>query len=211
MNEARGLFESVCSFPNLLLASRKAQKGKRLSLDVARFTLDLEAELFALQRELCERTYSPGQPKVFMVQESKKRVISAMPYRDRVVHHALCNVIEPLLERSFIYDSYANRRGKGTAMEEYLAGIGLRLRDRKTQVFPVAQGVDFPGFKVFPGHRLLRRSNVSRFRRRLRGFGEGLQSGKRTIDSVSRSVRSWVAHASWGDTRGLRRRLFAVP
>lgn len=41
-------------------------------------------------------------------------MISAAPYRDRVVHHALCNIIEPLFERTFIFDSYANRKGKGT-------------------------------------------------------------------------------------------------
>ncbi len=50
----------------------------------------------------------------FYIHEPKRRLISAAPFKDRVAHHALCNVIEPLIERSFFFDSYANRVGKGT-------------------------------------------------------------------------------------------------
>ena len=46
--------------------------------------------------------------------DPKRRIVSAAPFRDRVVHHALCAVIEPLFERGFIDDSYANRTGKGS-------------------------------------------------------------------------------------------------
>lgn len=67
-----------------------------------------------LQNELLEKSYTPGRYRTFVVYERKPRLISAAPYRDRVVHHALCNVIEPIFERSFIYDSYACRKGKGT-------------------------------------------------------------------------------------------------
>jgi retron-type reverse transcriptase len=58
--------------------------------------------------------YQPGAYHSFHIHDPKKRLISAAPFRDRVVHHALCNLIEPVFERSFIYDSYANRVGKGT-------------------------------------------------------------------------------------------------
>ena len=61
-----------------------------------------------------EKTYQPGSYQSFYIHEPKRRLISAAPFRDRVVHHALCNVIEPIFERSFIFDSYANRLGKGT-------------------------------------------------------------------------------------------------
>ena len=60
------------------------------------------------------RTYRPGAYTHFFIHEPKRRLISAAPFRDRVVHHALCNLIEPIFERAFIADSYANRLGKGT-------------------------------------------------------------------------------------------------
>jgi len=67
-----------------------------------------------LQRELHGHTYRPGPYVNFYIHDPKRRLISAAPFRDRVVHHALCNLIEPIFERSFITDSYANRVGKGT-------------------------------------------------------------------------------------------------
>jgi len=76
--------------------------------------MELEKNLFVLQKELQNRTYKHGPYKDFIVKDSKKRLISAAPYRDRVVHHALINIIEPLFDKSFIYDSYACRKGKGT-------------------------------------------------------------------------------------------------
>lgn len=108
------LYPKLCSFDNLLLAARKAQKGKRFKPGTARFNLRLEGEVLRLQRELQDRSYAPGRYKTFTVWESKKRRISAAPYRDRVVHHAFCNIVEPIFERGFIFDSYANRTGKGT-------------------------------------------------------------------------------------------------
>lgn len=105
---------TLYSFENLLLAYRKASKGKRGHADVAEFEYHLEENLFRLQRELREQTYQPGLYHSFYIHDPKKRLISAAPFRDRVVHHALCNLIEPVFERSFIFDSYANRIGKGT-------------------------------------------------------------------------------------------------
>ncbi len=66
------------------------------------------------EAELREQTYQPGPYNSFYIHEPKRRLISAAPFRDRVVHHALCGLIEPIFERSFIHDSYANRAGKGT-------------------------------------------------------------------------------------------------
>jgi RNA-directed DNA polymerase len=99
---------------NLLLAYRKASRGKRGHADVAEFEYRLEDNLLQLQRELRDQTYQPGKYHSFYIHDPKTRLISAAPFRDRVVHHALCNIIEPVFERSFIFDSYANRIGKGT-------------------------------------------------------------------------------------------------
>ena len=108
------LFQRITSFPNLLQAARLASRGKRLRPNVAAFSLDLESELHQLQHELLSRSYRPGPYRAFLIHDKKPRFISAAPFRDRVVHHALCNAIEPIFDRSFLYDSYACRKGKGT-------------------------------------------------------------------------------------------------
>lgn len=81
---------------------------------MAAFEYHLEDNLLDLQQELEDGSYRPGAYASFYIHEPKRRLISAAPFRDRVVHHALCNLIEPIFERSFIDDSYANRIGKGT-------------------------------------------------------------------------------------------------
>lgn len=121
MKTYRDLFGQIISWENLLIAAGRAEKNKRRRPDVVRFHFNLEAELLRLQQELAAKTYRPGPYRAFRITDPKERLISAAPYRDRVVHHALCNVIEPLFEKTFIYDSYANRMGKGThrAIERY--------------------------------------------------------------------------------------------
>ena len=108
------MHQQLCSWDNLLLAYRKAAKGKRGHPNVAAFECRLEDNLLSLQEELQAFTYRPGEYTSFYIHEPKRRLISAAPFRDRVVHHALCNLIEPIFERLFIPDSYANRIGKGT-------------------------------------------------------------------------------------------------
>lgn len=110
----RPTLEELASWENLLGAHRKAARGKRGLANVAAFEHRQEDELAALRAEFLGRTYRPGAYKSFLIRDPKTRLISAAPFRDRVVHHALCNVIEPLFERSFIADTYANRLGKGT-------------------------------------------------------------------------------------------------
>lgn len=108
------LYPQVYDWDNLLLAYRKASKGKRGNPAVAAFEYHLEDNLIRLREELVTKTYQPGPYYSFYIHEPKRRLISAAPFKDRVAHHALCNVIEPIFERSFIFDSYANRMGKGT-------------------------------------------------------------------------------------------------
>ena len=108
------LLHQVIQWDNLLLAFRKAAKGKRGKPATARLEARLADELLVLQAELQTGAYLPGGYVHFHIQEPKRRKISAAPFRDRVVHHALCNVIEPVFECGFIDDSFANRCGKGT-------------------------------------------------------------------------------------------------
>jgi retron-type reverse transcriptase len=114
MKRFGGLYEKIISFENLYLASRAARLGKRHKQSCAAFEMNIEEGLASLRDELLQKTYRPGAYREFTIYERKPRRISAAPYRDRVVHHALCRVIEPIFERSFIHDSYACRPGKGT-------------------------------------------------------------------------------------------------
>lgn len=108
------LYEKICSPLNLWWAYKNAARGKRYKPAAASFEYDLEKNLIEIEQELKDETYQPSGYHSFEIQKPKRRLINAAPFRDRVVHHALMNVIEPLFERQFIFDSYANRKGKGT-------------------------------------------------------------------------------------------------
>jgi retron-type reverse transcriptase len=110
MKRLNNLWQQIISFDNLLKAYQKAQRGKSQKSSVAEFTLNLETELFSLQQQLSDGSYQPGGYRLFTIYEHKPRTIAAAPFRDRVVHHALMNIIEPPLDKKFIYDSYACRK-----------------------------------------------------------------------------------------------------
>jgi RNA-directed DNA polymerase len=107
-------FEAFINWGNLVGAYRRAARGKRSASAVANFEYALGDRLVALQRALAAGTWRPGRYVHFTVHEPKRRLISAAPFSCRVVHHALCAVIEPRFEVCFINDSFANRVGKGT-------------------------------------------------------------------------------------------------
>ena len=339
------LFQKICSFENLLNAAKKAQRSKRFQAEVARFNFHLEKELYRLQSELQTQTYCPGEYREFYIYEPKLRKISAAPYRDRVVHHALCNIVEPIFDRTFIFDSYACRKDKGThkavdrftefsrkntyvlkcdikkyfpsidhevlktrfrrkirdahvlwlldlivdssnpqeyvheyfegddlltslnrrrgipignltsqffaniylngfdhfvkedlkccyyiryvddfvvldkdkarlhhvkaEMKAYLARFRLKFHPDKCQIFPVKDGTDFLGYRVFPTHRRLRASSVRRARRRLHRLQKDYERGAISWNDVNHSVQSWIGHIQHADTYGLRRSLFS--
>jgi RNA-directed DNA polymerase len=114
MKRHNHLWQEIISFENLLIAAKKAQRGKRFRGNVLEFNHDLEGNLLRIQAQLQNQTYQPGAYRTFEIFEPKPRIIAAAPYIDRVVHHALCNIIVPIFERTFIRDSYANRIGYGT-------------------------------------------------------------------------------------------------
>ena len=343
------LFSDLIGFVNLWHAYRQASKGKRGKAPVAAFELDLEANLLGLQAELGEHSYRPGGYYSFYIRDPKHRLVSAAPFRDRVVHHALCNLIEPLFERTFIGDSYANRLGKGThgaldraqrfakrypyvlqcdlrqffpsidharlrailarkiadpdvlwlidaildngaevLRDEYrmvyfpgddllaaarprglpignltsqfwanvylneldqlvkrklrcrayvryvddfllfaddkrllwrwkeelrykLDGLRLALHERSSTVYPVASGIPFLGFRVYPDHRRIKRRNGVAFARRLMRYRAAVARGEMDLVDFRRHLGAWIAHAAHGDTWGLREALLREP
>ncbi|HUU28198.1 MAG TPA: reverse transcriptase/maturase family protein [archaeon] len=114
MKTFRNLWPRIIAFENVYNAYLKARRGKRYKHYSLAFTANAEEELWSIITDLKDKTYRPGPYYTFWINEPKKRLIAAAPFRDRVVHHAVCNVIEPLYDRTFIHDSYACRVGKGT-------------------------------------------------------------------------------------------------
>lgn len=344
MKRLGNLWPAVTAWDNLYRAWRQARAGKRDRPSVGRFGQHLEHELYELQTELREQRYRCGPYRLFTIYERKPRQIAAAPFRDRVVHHALMNVIEPPLDRTFIHDSYACRRGKGvhravdryqfwakryrfalkvdiasyfasidhaileaqlakgikdssvlallatiidgsplpkqkseyypgddllsplerrrgipignltsqffanfhlngldhfvkqglqcraylryvddlilladdkptlwswrTAIEDYLAGLRLRLHPRKCHLTPVHCGLDVLGYRVWPHRRQLRNDNGHRFARKLRGMASGYARGRYRIADFQPSIASWIGHARHGETEALRKAIF---
>ncbi|MBN2013528.1 group II intron reverse transcriptase domain-containing protein [candidate division KSB1 bacterium] len=334
------LFEQVISFENLFHAAKKAVSGKRGKTAPAEFHLNRSKYLVELQQALQSGEYQPGSYHTFTIFEPKKRLISAAPFIDRVVHHAICRVIEPIFEPTFIYDSYACRKGKGThaAIDRFtyyarryrfvlkcdvqkffpsldhdilkqqirrkirdvrllafidriidnsnpqetvynyfpgddlftpferrkgipignltsqffaniylnrfdhfikddlgikgyiryvddmamfgddacmlhsllsksinfLSDVRLRLHPNKCHVFQTSKGVPFLGFTIFPDHRLVRRTSVTRFKRRLQKLQKQYQAGYSELADVRSSIHAWLGHVKHADSLGLR-------
>lgn len=114
MKRYGNLYSKVYDFENIYKGYLKARKDKRYREEILEFTENLEENLINIQNELIWKTYRPRPVRQFYVYEPKKRLITAPAFYDRVVHHALCNVIEPIFDKSFIYHSYACRKIKGT-------------------------------------------------------------------------------------------------
>ena len=339
------LYDNIYHPLNLWAAYKQAAKGKRYKTPVASFEYDLEKHLLDIENELQDESYQPSGYHSFIIQKPKRRLINAAPFRDRVVHHALMNVIEPLFERQFIFDSYANRVGKGThkALDrtthylrryQYVMHLDIRqffpaidheillsilsktIRDEKVmslarkiissgagvqaseydQVFfsgdtlfsanrprglpignltsqnwanlylneldqyvkrelkclaylryvddfllfsndkktlriwrgeiisfleklrliihenkaqsrPSHTGVSFLGFQVFPEHRRLKPANGYAYQRKLRRMVKLLRAEKITEKDFQMRLQSWINHAGYGDTFGLRKSL----
>ncbi len=113
MKRQSDLYAKIYDFANLELACRKAGKCKRYHADVLQFNANREETLLNIQNHLVWKTYQQGGYRYFTVTEPKRREIAALPFRDRVVHHALNNILEPILDKRFYFHSYACRKGKG--------------------------------------------------------------------------------------------------
>jgi len=115
------LYQKLCSYENLELAWRRARRHKTLKPYVIEFEKNLKDNLLLLRAEILFHSYRPKPLETFIIRDPKTRKISKSDFRDRIVHHAVCNIIEPVFDKTFIHDSYANRKGKGVikALERF--------------------------------------------------------------------------------------------
>ena len=165
MEPLQELYPRITSFANLHAAARRAQRAKRYRPAVLAFNARLEQELFALRDDLRAFTYQPKPFVRFEIFEPKRRVISAAAYRDRVVHHALCEVIMPPLERA------------RTVAERELEALRLRLHPIKSQIRRTADGASFVGFHLRDGRVRVRQHTLRRGRRRLKAVAAAVDAG----------------------------------
>lgn len=107
------LYPKIYNLSNLILAFKKARKGKTKRDYIVDFEKNLIKNLLELQKELKNETYKPKPLKTFILRDPKTRKISKSAFRDRIIHHALIQIIEPIFDKTFIYDSCANRKGRG--------------------------------------------------------------------------------------------------
>jgi RNA-directed DNA polymerase len=121
-----GLWQRITSFANLCAAAKNAARGKRTAQSAARFLSRLELEALRLQRELMDGSWRPGRAVQFDIRDPKVRTITAAPFADRVVHHALIDVLEPRFDSALLPCTFACRRGFGQHR-------ALRLAQRLTR------------------------------------------------------------------------------
>lgn len=131
MKRVGDLFDKLVSFENLHKAGLRACRGKMKKLDVAKFYFDLENEIIRIQKELMSGEYRPKPFRQFEIREPKVRQICCSDFDDRVVHHAFCNVLEPIFESRMIFHSYACRQNKGS----HLAVVQCQRSARKANYF----------------------------------------------------------------------------
>ncbi len=138
---ANDIFSSIANFEALRKAARKAIRGKRKKRGGAAFQFELERELLSLETELLSGAYRTGRYVEIELVRPKRRLVSAAPMRDRVVQHALIDIVGPIFENGFIGNTFANRKGKGThraisTYERYRNRYGHVLRCDIFRYFP---------------------------------------------------------------------------
>ena|SRR3989338_4801146 len=108
------LYEQICSLANLIAAWKKARRGKTKKPYVKKFEEDIAYNLKIVHDQLKNKSYTPKSLVTFVLRDPKTRTISKSAFRDRIVHHALVRIIQPLFDETFMFDSCANRIGKGS-------------------------------------------------------------------------------------------------
>lgn len=139
MKRYKNLEEQILSYDNIVGAFHDTMRKMRYRIPMLWLYNNMEWVLIDTMDRLRDRTWRPRGFREFMIREPKLRMISAPAVTDRLVHHILCRVIEPLLDRRFVYDSYACRRGKGSLaackrVQYHLRALG---EDAETYVYRI--------------------------------------------------------------------------
>jgi retron-type reverse transcriptase len=114
MKRIGNLYDKICSIENLEFADKKARKGKRLSLGVIRHDLNRESNIKKLNYLLKNKMFKTSKYHIFTITDPKEREIYQLPYYpDRIVHHAVMNILEPIWMSVFTRDTYSCIKNRG--------------------------------------------------------------------------------------------------
>jgi hypothetical protein len=114
MKRANRLFDAIIDYQNIRLAFLKAMRGNRKSPAALYFCKDIDGNLQAIRNALSKALCDWGGYHSFLITDPKQRKISVAPFEQRIMHHAIMNILEPVFDRTLIHHSYACRKGKGT-------------------------------------------------------------------------------------------------
>jgi len=113
MKRLNNLYSKVCSNDNLILAEKKARRGKSKRKEVIKFGQNLEDNLFNIQQELINKEFTTSEYRHFKVNDGKEREVCSLPYRDRIVQWAAMSVLEPIFYKHLTQDTYSCIKGRG--------------------------------------------------------------------------------------------------
>jgi RNA-directed DNA polymerase len=151
----RNLIGQITSAANMQEAYRLTARGKRLSAGYLAFKEFDALNLAELASDLADGAYAPGAPSEFFVLDPKRRLISALPFRDRVAQQALCLVIGPIFDRALLPRAFACRPGKGTHAGAIALQADLRRLSHRGPVYFLK--TDFAAYFASIEHGVLRR------------------------------------------------------
>lgn len=126
MKRINNIYEQVISIDNILLADRIARRGKAKQTGVIEFDKNYDQNIADLYKELAGNTYKTSPYRYRVIQERKERQIAILPYRDRIVHHAVMNVLEPVFVSMFTADTYSCIKGRGVHKASYALRDALK-------------------------------------------------------------------------------------
>jgi len=114
MKKHNNLFSKIIDYDNIVFAHLNAKKGKNYYSEVKEVDKDIDSYLGKLQFSLLGKNFTTSKYETFTITEPKERIIYKLPYiPDRIVHHAIMQVLQPIWDKIFIFDSYAAVPGKG--------------------------------------------------------------------------------------------------
>lgn len=127
MKRINNLFDRICNIENLKLADKKARKGKAHQHGVLAHDKDREANILLLQDQLINKSYKTSAYKTFTIHDPKERLIFCLPYfPDRICHHAIMNILEPIFVSTFTKDTYSCIKRRGIHAAAYAVKDALR-------------------------------------------------------------------------------------
>jgi len=136
----KNLFHKIIIEKNLLIAFHDASIRKRFKSTILNFEKNLAENILNIRKNLLNKTYKHGRYRHFRLFDPKEREISAAPFQDRVIHHAICQIMEPIFDKKFIFNSFACRKTKGShkAVNQLQKLLRKNIREKdKTKPFLV--------------------------------------------------------------------------